>query len=197
MPLHNERDEYDISGIELRDDSYTVVQGVIRNKYKALDDTGETVLRGKQELFKLKEKFPFVDGDGEEVFTVTASSIIDIAGDYILADAETDDPVVILDNDFSMLQDTWTIRDPETNEALAEITSRGAAVTLARNLLPFGEVIPHKYEITDPQDAHVGDIDGQFTLLKDTYEVTIDDASSVPKEPVVAAAMVIDAIQGN
>ena len=197
MPLHNERDEYDISGIELRDDSYTVVQGVIRNKYKALDDTGETVLRGKQELFKLKEKFPFVDGDDKEVFTVTASSIIDIAGDYILADAETDDPVVILDNDFSMLQDTWTIRDPETNEALAEITSRGAAVTLARNLLPFGEVIPHKYEITDPQDAHVGDIDGQFTLLKDTYEVTIDDASSVPKEPVVAAAMVIDAIQGN
>ena len=197
MPLHNERDEYDISGIELRDDSYTVVQGVIRNKYKALDDTGETVLRGKQELFKLKEKFPFVDGDDEEVFTVTASSIIDIAGDYILADAETDDPVVILDNDFSMLQDTWTIRDPETNEALAEITSRGAAVTLARNLLPFGEVIPHKYEITDPQDAHVGDIDGQFTLLKDTYEVTIDDASSVPKESVVAAAMVIDAIQGN
>ena len=197
MPLHNERDEYDISGIELRDDSYTVVQGVIRNKYKALDDTGETVLRGKQELFKLKEKFPFVDGDDKEVFTVTASSIIDIAGDYILADAETDDPVVILDNDFSMLQDTWTIRNPETNEALAEITSRGAAVTLARNLLPFGEVIPHKYEITDPQDAHVGDIDGQFTLLKDTYEVTIDDASSVPKEPVVAAAMVIDAIQGN
>jgi uncharacterized protein YxjI len=197
VPLHNERDEYDISGIELRDNSYTVVQGVIRNKYKALDDTGETVLRGKQELFKLKEKFPFVDGDDEEVFTVTASSIIDIAGDYILADAETDDPVVILDNDFSMLQDTWTIRDPETNEALAEITSRGAAVTLARNLLPFGEVIPHKYEITDPQDAHVGDIDGQFTLLKDTYEVTIDDASSVPKEPVVAAAMVIDAIQGN
>jgi len=197
VPLHNERDEYDISGIELTDDSYTVIQGVIRNKYKALDDTGETVLRGKQELFKLKEKFPFVDGDDEEVFTVTASSIIDIAGDYILADAETDDPVVILDNDFSMLQDTWTIRDPETNEALAEITSRGAAVTLARNLLPFGEVIPHKYEITDPQDAHVGDIDGQFTLLKDTYEVTIDDASSVPKEPVVAAAMVIDAIQGN
>jgi len=197
VPLHNERDEYDISGIELTDDSYTVIQGVIRNKYKALDDTGETVLRGKQELFKLKEKFPFVDGDDKEVFTVTASSIIDIAGDYILADAETDDPVVILDNDFSMLQDTWTIRDPETNEALAEITSRGAAVTLARNLLPFGEVIPHKYEITDPQDAHVGDIDGQFTLLKDTYEVTIDDASSVPKEPVVAAAMVIDAIQGN
>ena len=190
-------DRYDISGIALDDDTYTVVQGVIRNKYKAVDAAGNTVLRGKQELFKLKEKFPFVDPDGTEVFRVTASGIIDIAGDYVLSDAATDEPVVILDNDFSLLQDTWTIRDPDTREALAEITSRGAGVTLARNLLPFGELIPHKYEITDSQGGHVGTIDGQLTLLKDTYEVTIDDASRVPKEPILAAAMVIDAIQGN
>ena len=190
-------DRYDISGIALDDDTYTVVQGVIRNKYKAVDAAGNTVLRGKQELFKLKEKFPFVDPDGTEVFRVTASGIIDIAGDYVLSDAATDEPVVILDNDFSLLQDTWTIRDPDTREALAEITSRGAAVTLARNLLPFGELIPHKYEITDPEGGHVGAIDGQFTLLKDTYEVRIDDASRVPKEPILAAAMVIDAIQAN
>ncbi len=142
MALH---EQYDISGIELDDDSYTVVQGVFRNKYKALDNADTTVLRGKQELFKLKEKFPFVDADGEEVFRVTANSIIDIAGDYVLSDADTDEPVVILDNDFSLLQDTWTIRDPQTREALAEIDSRGAGVTLARNLLPFGELIPHKY----------------------------------------------------
>jgi uncharacterized protein YxjI len=186
--------EYDISGIELQGDEYTVVQSIVRNKYKAHNAAGETILRGKQELFRLKEKFPFVDGDGEEVFTVTASSVIDIAGDYVLTDAD-DEAVVVLDNDFSLLQDTWTVRDPETSEALAEITSRGAAFTLARNLLPFGQLIPHKYEITDPQDIHVGDIDGQFTLLKDTYEVRIDDSSTVPKEPVIAAAMVIDAIQ--
>jgi len=124
MALH---EQYDISGIELDDDSYTVVQGVFRNKYKALDNAGTTVLRGKQELFKLKEKFPFVDADGEEVFQVTASSIIDIAGDYILSDAATDEPVVILDNDFSLLQDTWTIRDPQTREALAEIDSAEGA----------------------------------------------------------------------
>ena len=191
------REQYDITGIALDDDSYTVIQGVVRNKYKALDSAGTTVLRGKQELFKLKEKFPFVDADGEAVFTVTASSIIDVAGDYVLSDAATDEPVVILDNDFSMLQDTWTIRDPDTREALAEIDSRGAGVTLARNLLPFGELIPHKYEITDPQGGHVGSIDGQFTLLKDRYEVTIDDASRVRKEPILAAAMVIDAIQNN
>jgi uncharacterized protein YxjI len=187
---------YDIAGIELTDDSYTVVQGFVRNKYKALDSEGNVVLRGKQKLMKLKEQFPFVDADGEEVFEVKAGGIVDIAGNYLLTDSQTGEDLVILDNDYSILQDTWTIRDAETEAKLAEINSRGAAVTIARNVLPFGHFIPHKYEITDANGGHVGDIDGQFSL-KDTYEITVDDASGVPKEAVVAAAMVIDAIQGN
>jgi uncharacterized protein YxjI len=65
-----------------------------------------------------------------------------------------------------------------------------------RNVLPFGYLIPHKYEITDTNGDHVGSIEGQFSF-RDTYEISIDDASDVPKEPVIAAAMVIDAIQGN
>jgi uncharacterized protein YxjI len=187
---------YDIQGIQLMDDRYTVEQSLIRNKYKAMDAGGNVVLRGKQKLFKMKEEFPFVDGDGNDVFTVTAASILDVAGNYVLTDAATGEEVVVLDNDFSILQDTWTLRDPDDGAAIARIDSRGAMTTLARNLLPLGELIPHKYEITDANGAHVGRIDGQFSV-KDRYEITIDDASGVPKEPVVAAAMVIDAIQGN
>jgi len=190
------RGSYDITGIELTDDSYTVEQSLVRNKYKALDAAGNVVLRGKQELFKLKEKFPFVDADGNEVFEVNATGIVDIAGDYILSDSRTGEDIVVLDNDFSLFQDTWRIRDADTGEILAHIDSRGAATTLARNLLPFGELISHKYEITDAEGRHVGNIDGQFSI-RDRYEITIDDASNVPKEAVVAAAMVIDAIQGN
>jgi len=187
---------YDIAGIELGDDSYTVEQSLIRNKYKAMDAAGNVVLRGKQKMLKMKEEFPFVDGNDEEVFTVKAGGIIDVAGNYVLSDAQTGEDIVILDNDYSIFQDTWTIRDARDESKLAEINSRGAAITLARNVIPFGGWIPHKYEITDLDGNHVGSIDGQFSL-KDRYEITIDDASSVPKEPIVAAAMVIDAIQGN
>ncbi|WP_222920297.1 hypothetical protein [Natrinema sp. SYSU A 869] len=187
---------YDIKGIELTDDRYTVEQGFIRNKYKALDVNGDVVLRGKQKMLKMKEEFPFVDADDNEVFTVKAGGIIDVAGNYVLSDAQTGEDIVILDNDYSLLQDTWKIRDATTESKLAEINSRGAMVTLARNIIPFGGWIPHKYEITDQEGAHVGSIDGQFSL-RDRYEITIDDASNVPKEPIVAAAMVIDAIQGN
>ena len=186
----------DIAGIELTDDRYTVEQGLIRNRYRALDADGNVVLRGKQKMFKMKEEFPFVDADGNEVFTVKAGGILDVAGNYVLTDAQTGEDLIILDNDYSIFQDTWKIRDATTEEKLAEINSRGAMVTLARNVVPFGGWIPHKYEISDQRGNHVGTISGQFSL-RDRYEITIDDASTVPKEPIVAAAMVIDAIQGN
>lgn len=186
----------DIAGIDLSDDRYTVEQSLIRNKYVATDADGDVVLRGKQKMFKLKEEFPFVDADGDDVFTVKAAGIVDVAGNYLLSDAQTGEELVVLDNDFSMLQDTWTIRAADSGSVLARIDSRGALVTLARHYLPFGELIPHKYEITDAGGGHVGTVDGQFSF-RDRYEITIDDASNVPKEAVVAAAMVIDAIQGN
>ncbi|PSQ14372.1 hypothetical protein BRD02_09765 [Halobacteriales archaeon QS_8_69_73] len=186
----------DIAAIDLTDDSYTVEQSFVRNKYAAYDADGDTVLRGKQKMFKMKEEFPFTDGDGTEVFTVTAGGIIDVAGNYVLSDAQTGEDLVVLDNDYSIFQDTWKIRDADTEAKLAQIDSRGAFVTLARHYVPFGTLIPHEYEITDADGGHVGNIEGQLSV-RDRYEVTIDDASSVPKEAVVAAAMVIDAIQGN
>ena len=188
--------DYDIGGVDLTDSSYTVVQSLIRNKYRATDASGDVVLRGKQKMFKLKEEFPFTDADGNDAFTVKAGGIIDVAGDYALVDAATGEELVILDNDYSLLQDTWTVRDADDERALAKIESRGALTTIARNALPFGHWIPHKYEITDVDGNHVGTIAGKFSL-RDTYEISIDDAEQVPTEPVVAAAMVIDAIQGN
>jgi hypothetical protein len=186
-----------ISAIDLSANQYTVEQALIRNKYEAFDENGELILRAKQKLFKMKEEFPFVDAEGNEVFTVKAGGIIDVAGNYAIIDAQTNEEVAVLDNDYSIFRDTWKIRDADTEAKIAEINSRGAGITLARNLIPYvGPLIPHKYEITDQRDNHVGNIEGQLSL-KDRYDITIDNAETVPKEAVVAAAMVIDAIQGN
>ncbi len=57
-------------------------------------------------------------------------------------------------------------------------------------------VFPHQYEITDREGDHVGDISGQISL-RDTYDIGIDGAGDVPKEAILAGAMVIDAIQEN
>jgi uncharacterized protein YxjI len=187
----------DITGIDLSDSEYTVVQSIIRNKYRAEDSAGNTVLRAKQNLFQLKEKFPFVDDDGTEVFTVEAEGILDVAGDYMLVDSTTEENIAVLDNDFSLFQDTWKIRDPDSEAVVAELNSRGALVTLVRNSVPFANLlIPTKYEITDSTGNHVGDISGRISL-KDKFDITIDNSQGVPTEPVIAACMVIDAIQNN
>jgi uncharacterized protein YxjI len=190
--------QYDIEGLDLSSDKYTVEQNLVRNQYTAMDDSGETVLQGKQETFKLKEEFPFVDENGEDVFTVTAQQIRDYEGQYVLRAARSGEDVVVLDHEYSLTEQitgaTWTIRDPETDAELAEITSRRFVGLFRTGLL--GNLIPHHYEITDADGGHVGTISGQLSL-KDRYDIEIDDASSVPREPIVAAAMVIDAIEGN
>lgn len=83
--------EYEIQGLDLTDDRYEVEQSLVRNKHKPTDARGDVVLRGKQEMFELKERFPFVDGDENGVFEVKADGVIDVAGNYVLPDAQATD----------------------------------------------------------------------------------------------------------
>ncbi|MFB6095285.1 MAG: LURP-one-related/scramblase family protein [Halodesulfurarchaeum sp.] len=190
---------YDISTLALEDDRYHVVQSVFRNAYRATDDDGDIVIRGKQKLFRMREEFPFVRADGEPAFTVKAGGILDVAGSYALIDEGTGEPVVSLERKWTLFVDRWKIRDPRDESLLAEIASKSTLVALLRHAPVVGglfQLLPHRYEITDVDGDHVGSIDGEFSL-RDRYTVTIDDATDVPREAVIASAMVIDAIEGN
>ncbi|AHG02749.1 hypothetical protein HALDL1_03255 [Halobacterium sp. DL1] len=188
--------DYDISTVDLDDDRYVVKQSLIRNKYAVRDAAGDVVLRAKQKLFKMKEEFPFVTGDGDAAFTVKAGGILDVAGNYSVIDDATGEAVVSLDEDLSLFVENWTVRDPETGDALATIESKSKLLSMLRHLVDLANLFPNKYEIRDASGGHVGDIDGKSSL-RDTYTVTIDDASNVPKEAVVAAACVIDALENQ
>jgi uncharacterized protein YxjI len=187
---------YDISTVDLDDDRYEVRQSPVRNKYAVRDSDGDVVLRAKQKLFKLKEEFPFVTGDGEDAFSVKAGGIMDIAGNYTITDAGTGEDVVVLDEDLSLFVENWTVRDPDTGEALATIQSKNKLLSALRHVISVSNIAPNKYEIFDADGAHVGNIDGKFSL-RDAYTVTIDDASNVPKEAVLAAACILDALENE
>jgi uncharacterized protein YxjI len=187
---------YDISTVELDDDRYEVKQSAIRNKYVVRDSAGDVVLRGKQKMFKMKEEFPFVTGDDEDAFTVKAGGIMDIAGNYTITDAGTGEEVVVLDEDLSLFVENWTVRDPDSGEPLATIRSKSKLLSALRHLVDAANLVPNKYEIADADGTHVGDIEGKFSL-RDTYTVSIDDASTVPKEAVIAAACILDALENQ
>jgi len=187
---------YDISTVTLDDDRYEVRQSLVRNKYAVRDSSGDVVLRAKQKLFKLKEEFPFVTGDGSEAFTVKASGILDVAGTYAIVDAGTGEEVVVLDEDLSLFSEHWTVRDPDSGAALATIRSKSKLLSALRHFVAVANLVPNKYEIRDADGDHVGDIEGKFSL-RDAYTVSIDDASDVPGEAVIASACVLDALENK
>jgi len=194
--------QYELSALDLSGSQYTVEQTGrdtnFRPEYEARDVTGDTLFRTTYRMYEEKDEFPFVDADGTEFCRVKAIDTWDIAGDYLLTDSHADEELVIFDNDLSLLQDTWRLRDVDDQSLLAEINSRGGLITLARKLLPAGQGIAHKYEITDSENNSAGSIEGEFALFDfDQYEITLTDTSSIPTEAIVIGAVVIDAIQGN
>lgn len=191
---------YEIDALDLSDTQYTVEQtGTDENfrpEYEARNVAGDTTFRCTHRMYEERDRFPFVDTEGEELFTVEASGAWDIAGDYLLTESRTGDELVVLDNDFSLFEDTWRIRDAEDGALLAAVSSGGPLLTVGRKVLPAGQWIGHTYEVTDTDDDSVGTIESEFAVF-DEYEVTISDSSSVPVAPILAGTVVIDAIQGN
>jgi len=194
--------QYGLSALDLSGSQYTVEQTGrdqnFRPEYEARDGGGNTIFRITYQMYEEQDEFPVVNADGTEICRVKAIDTWDIAGNYLLSDSQTDEQLVIFDNDFSLLQDTWRIRDADDHGVLAEINSRGALLTLGRTLLPFGQMIAHNYEITDSEGRPIGSIEGEFTMFDfDQYEITLTDTSAVPTTPIVIGAIVIDAIQAN
>jgi len=184
-----------LTGVDLTDEQYTVEQAYVRNKYQVFEESGELVLRAKQKLFRMKEEFPFVDADDEPVFTVKASGIIDIAGDYSIVDETTGETVAVLDKNFTLLKHVWQVRGPDGAE-LARIESQSAALEFLRGLSILTAIIPHRYDITGPGGTQYGSIEGQLSI-RDRYDITIQETGDAPREALVAAAIAIDALEGN
>lgn len=147
-------------------------------------------------MYEGEDEFPFLDTDENELFTVPAMGTWDIAGEYLLTDDQTGDDIVVLDNDVSLFQDTWRIRDAEDGSLLLEIGSRGGILTAARKILPMGRWIGHEFKVTDGDGTTVGTIESDFAI-HDQYEIELRDSSSVPVTPILAGTVVIDAIQAN
>jgi uncharacterized protein YxjI len=185
-----------ISGIDLPDDTYRTEQHLLRNKYRILDDRGNTVLRAKQKLFKMKEQFPFVDADGNEVFEIEAEGILDHSGDYTITDSRTGDPIAVLNKNFTLFAHEWDVKDPHDGSQLAHIESRGALVEALRSFVSLASLLPHKYTIEDASGQQIGEIEGQFSF-RDVYDITVDRNVDPPREALVAAAIAIDALEGN
>lgn len=190
-----------LPGVDLSDNKYTLKQRLFFNRYKLYDRDGGLVMKAKQKILKMKEDFRFKNADDEEVMHVKAESIMDVAGDYTLMNNQ-DDPIAVLEKDWSFLHHKWKIREPGPDERLlAKISSRGGIdilrivggqIPLLGLLVSF---IPHKYDVKNGKDEQIGTIEGKIRL-HDIYEIEIN-SGEIPQETMIASAVAIDALANN
>ena len=202
----NNRVTDSIKGIELNDNYYKIKQKFIRNKYKIYDSDNNLVLRAKQKLFRFKEDIKFKDKDDKEVFEVKAQQILDVAGDYTLFDSETEEPVTVLEKNWTWLTHKWKIKDAANDERLIarfHTEDKGRAfIRYIGSHLPIPLVgmflswIPHRYIIESADREKIGHMKGKLSV-RDIYELELDSVDPEVKESVIASAIAIDALEGN
>jgi len=184
-----------ITRLDLKDDSYKVVQKLVRNKYKVFNSDNELVLKASQKMFRAKEDYSFKNGEDEPVFNVKAEQILDFSGDYTLTDAETEEAFAVLEKEFTLFQHAWKVKTPN-GAYVADIKSRGSVLDFLRSFSEIFSLIPHKYTVESPEGYELGVIQGEFGL-KDEYSIEIKKSGDIPKEALIAAAITADALEGD
>jgi len=182
-----------VPGVDLDAGEYEIQQALIRNKYAVSDSSGKEVLRAAQKLFKVKEEFAFENSEGTPVFRVKAANLLDIAGDYAL-ETPGGEKIAVLKKNFTFFQHSWTVESP-AGETLAEVRSDSLLMEVLRNFVGLAALIPHNYTITDAEGTEIGRISGQFSV-RDRYTLRVEPTDA-PAETLVAAAVAIDALEGN
>ena len=86
-------EEYEPTAVDFSGSQFTVEQtGRDKNfqpEYVARTVSGDTLFSVTYQMYEEKDEFPFVDADGNEIFSVKASGTWDIAGDYRNCEAKT------------------------------------------------------------------------------------------------------------
>ncbi len=177
---------YDITESTL-DDTFTINGKSAPATYKARTPPGTSSSAVTRRSLQMKEQFPFVDGNGDEVFEVNAGGII-------AWPASTSSPTC------------WRRSLSPHNDLLFRTCGRFGTPARRRRsryrarsdetdeYVRHGRVILHKYEITD-RTAPTSATSTEFSrkTARDHHRLR----QHGPEGAVIAAAMVIDAIQGN
>jgi len=179
-----------IGGVDLTSETYTVKESLVRDHYRVYDSDGELVLEADRRELRAKREFHFRNTDGDVAFSVQEGNVDD---DFFIVPPDTDSPLVILERDSALLSKEWNVRHGRNERLLATIEAQGPMVEFFRYYVPMMGVLPHTYTIENTDGEELGQLSGQFTL-SDSYELDVTTADDTDREPLVAAALAIDAL---
>ena len=177
-------------------DTYRVKQKIrIGDAYNVYEG-GEHVLSVKKKKLRLKEDVRFNDTDGDPVLKAKAGQMLDISAAYAITDERTGEEIGAVKRDWkSIFKHHWELLDPEGN-VVARITEDSVPMALARRYITT--LIPFRYHFEDSTGNALGSIREKFSFRDNyTIDLSADTDGAIDRRLGVAAAVLIDAIEGN
>lgn len=177
-------------------DTYRVKQKIRIGEAYNVYEEGDHVLSVKKKKFRLKEDVRFKDTDGNPVLRAKAGKVLDVNTAYAITDERTGEEVGAVKRDWkSFFKHHWELLDA-SGSVVARVVEDSVPMALARRHLTT--LIPFRYHFEDHSGTQVGSIYEKFSL-RDNYRIDLraDDEETIDRRLGVAAAVLIDAIEGN
>ncbi|HUP65194.1 MAG TPA: hypothetical protein VM557_07930 [Thermoanaerobaculia bacterium] len=172
---------------------------LVHTDFRLLSPSGEAVLWGRKQGFKLKESIRiFADESMErEVLSIQARQMIDFSATYDVSDSRERRKVGALRRKGlrSILRDEWLLLDPEDRQiATLQEDSQGKA--LLRRFL--SNLIPQSFDIL-MGGATVAEVRQHFNPIRFRLEIdfSLDSRNQLDRRLGVAAAVLLSLIEGR
>jgi hypothetical protein len=187
-------------------DAFTADRYRIRRKFwklfgasfRVLGPNDELLAFSKQKAFRLKEDIRVYADESmaQETLTIHARQIVDFSAAYDVLDARAGRKVGALRRRgfASILRDSWEVLD-ESDRVLGTVKEDSHGMALLRRFLT--NLIPQRFhvETTDGRAAAV--FRQRFNPILYTLEVEVPAGTTVDRRLVLAAAVLVSAVEGR
>jgi hypothetical protein len=185
------------------DIEYTIRRKVLTllgAKFHIYDPNDKLLGFSEQKAFKLREDIRVYtdESKAEERLNIKARQIIDFGAAYDVVDSQAQEKVGALKRKglASIVRDSWIVMDPNDQE-IGNIQEDSMMMALARRFVPFCNWIPQKYHLRDHEGTELASFRQHFNPFVQRLTVTVDDGCPVSRLLVLAAGVLLVAIEGR
>lgn len=182
-------------------DRYTIRRKVLKilgASFHVLDEHGRVVGFSSQKAFRLREDIRvFADESrSRELLAIRARQMLDFSAAYDVVDVTEQRRVGALRRKgwSSLVRDTWEVLD-ESDRPIARVLEDSTALALLRRFL--SELIPQRFHLESLQGGTVATLAVRFNPFVYRLDVSVLDRSAVDPRLVLAAAILLAAIEGR
>lgn len=167
-------------------------------KFHIYNAAGDVIGFCKQKAFKLKEDIRLYTDEtmSEERMVISARSVIDFSAAYDVVDSNKQKKLGALKRKGlkSMFRDEWIVLD-ENDEQIGTIQEDSMALAMIRRFL--SNLVPQKFQLRDSDGSELAEFRTHFNPFIHRMTVTVYPDVTISPYLILAAGVLLVAIEGR